>query len=148
VSEELTFADGTKLSEDNADFIVLAEDDIDDQEFFIDAFSNFSRDIKIFTVNNGNKAIKVLQSLTQLKTPRLIILDYNLPEVNGADILKMLNQNQQFIDVPKVVWSTSSSPIYERMCLDFGAHAYLVKPSNIEGMENLAQEMFELCKPG
>lgn len=145
VKGDFTFSDGTRLSNDNSNFILLAEDDIDDQEFFIDAFSGITDDIKVFAVNNGSKAIHVLNSLPIDKAPQLIILDYNLPELSGADILKMLHSKKQFNDVPKVVWSTSTSPLYEQICMDLGAKAYLVKPSTVSGIEQLAKELFSLC---
>ena len=126
-------------------FIFLAEDDIDDQELLIEAFSQIDNGIAITTVNNGKKALAFLENLPKDQVPCLIILDYNLPEVSGAEILKRLNEFDQYNHVTKVVWSTSNSPVYENICMDLGAKAYLVKPNDISGINRMAQVMWEMC---
>ena len=126
-------------------FIFLAEDDIDDQELLAEAFAQLDSTISIKAVNNGKKAIAFLEGLSPENNPCLIILDYNLPELSGAEILERLNHLRQYEDIIKVVWSTSSSPVYEKICLDLGAKAYLVKPNDISGIQRLAQEMLQMC---
>ncbi len=130
---------------ENSPYIFIAEDDIDDQELLIEAMANHSTDIKIETATNGRKAILYLENLPDNSLPSLIILDYNLPEVDGAQMLKILSLHKRFSLVPKVVWSTSNSPTYRKLCLDSGAKAYYVKPSDIAGIKNLAKEMLSLC---
>jgi CheY-like chemotaxis protein len=126
-------------------FIFLAEDDIDDQELLAEAFAQLDNTISIKAVNNGKKAIAFLEGLSPENNPCLIILDYNLPELSGAEILERLNHLRQYEDVIKVVWSTSSSSVYEKICLDLGAKAYMVKPNDISGIQRLAQEMLQMC---
>lgn len=126
-------------------FIFLAEDDIDDQELLIEAFAHFDDSISVKVVNNGKKAFSFLESLSAGQTPCLIVLDYNLPELSGAEILQKLNQSKLFEDVTKVVWSTSNSPVYESVCMALGAKAYLVKPNDISGMNKLAELMLQMC---
>ena len=127
-------------------FIFLAEDDIDDQELLIEAFSHFDNSIAVKAFNNGKKALSFLENLPIDETPCLIVLDYNLPELSGAEILEKLNQSKLFEDVTKVVWSTSNSPVYESVCLALGAKTYLVKPNDISGMNKLAELMLQMCE--
>ena len=126
-------------------FIFLAEDDIDDQELLIEAFAHFDDSISVKVVNNGKKALSFLESLSTDQSPCLIVLDYNLPELSGAEILQKLNHSKVFDDVTKVVWSTSNSPVYESVCMALGAKAYLVKPNDISGMNKLAELMLQMC---
>lgn len=126
-------------------FIFLAEDDIDDQELLIEAFSQLDNTISVTAVNNGKKAVSFLENLSHEENPCLIVLDYNLPELSGAEILERLNKMKRFKEVTKVVWSTSNSSVYEQMCLELGAKAYLVKPNDISGINRLAQLMLQLC---
>lgn len=126
-------------------FIFLAEDDIDDQELLAEAIANLNENISIKAVNNGKKALSFLENLSGGKAPCLIVLDYNLPELSGAEILEKLNQSGLFEHVTKVVWSTSSSPVYESVCMALGAKAYLVKPNDISGIHKLAQLMLQMC---
>jgi len=126
-------------------FIFLAEDDIDDQELLIEALSNLDNTIIIHTANNGKKAVHYLEQLAASQAPQLIILDFNLPELSGADILKHLHSISHFNDVPKIVWSTSNSPVYEKQCLDLGAKAYVVKPSDVSGIDEFAKFVLKMC---
>jgi CheY-like chemotaxis protein len=128
-----------------APFIFLAEDDVDDQELLIEALSRFVPAMKVQTAANGKKAVNPLLGFAPHDIPCLIILDYNLPEVNGGEILKLLAAESRFATVPKVVWSTSNSPLYRQICLDLGARAYFVKPSDIKGIEQMAQDMLVFC---
>lgn len=126
-------------------FLFLAEDDIDDQELLAEAFAQLDDTIAVKVVNNGKKAIAFLEELPSGESPCLIILDYNLPELSGAEILERLGRLKRYEDVVKVVWSTSSSPVYEKICLELGAKAYMVKPNDISGIHKLAQEMLQMC---
>lgn len=126
-------------------YIFLVEDDIDDQELLIEALTNMDETIEVLVVNNGKKAITFLEELPEQKNPCLIVLDYNLPELNGADILNYINSNERYNPITKVIWSTSNSPIYQKICTDLGAKAYFVKPTDFMGIEKIARTMLELC---
>lgn len=118
---------------------MLAEDDVDDQELLEEAFAEIDPSIKLFSFSTGKKFLNNLENLDTV--PDMIIVDYNLPEMDGAEILKHLNENQQYNRVVKIVWSTSGSPLYENSCLALGANAYFVKPSNLLGVLELAKKM-------
>lgn len=126
--------------------IFLAEDDIDDQELLMEAMAQYDRTITFRTATNGKKALDFLQSLPHTSLPTLIVLDYNLPELNGAQILEALRQDERFRHVPTAVWSTSNSDLYKNHCLSLGAMAYFVKPSDLFGIGKLAQDMLALCR--
>ena len=121
--------------------ILLAEDDIDDQELLNEAFTEIDPSIEIYSFTTGKKFLSYLDNLPDSNIPDLIILDYNIPEMNGAEILRHLEQNNRYKNVVKLVWSTSDSPLYQNSCLQYGAQAYLVKPSNISGLAELAKKM-------
>ncbi len=130
---------------DNGPFIFLAEDDLDDQELLIEAFLNLDNSISVQSVTNGKKAVSFLENLNPSQTPCLIILDYNLPELNGAEILNQLNAMEKYNGISKIVWSTSRSPVFEKICLDLGANAYVVKPNDVSGINDLAKLMLNMC---
>jgi CheY-like chemotaxis protein len=78
--------------------------------------------------------------------PCLIILDYNMPGMNGAEILKRLPKNERLHEVPKIIWSTSNAATYKKVCMESGASDYLVKPSKIKDLENMIRHMLSYCK--
>jgi len=136
---ETVTATGTKR-------IFLVEDDLDDQELIIDAITAIKDSIVVDTQTKGNKAILHLLDLDEAQLPNLIILDYNLPELNGSEILEALSLHNRFDAIPKVIWSTSSTGQFEAKCLALGATAYLIKPSDLDGINKLAQRMVDLCQ--
>jgi CheY-like chemotaxis protein len=119
--------------------VLLAEDDIDDQELLKDAFLKINPSIQMVSFTSGKKFLHTLENLDT--APHMVILDYNIPEMNGAEILQHLNGHLQYKSMVKIVWSTSNSPFYKNSCLALGAHAYFVKPSTLAGLEQMAQEM-------
>lgn len=128
-----------------ADNIVfLAEDDLDDQEMLIEAMMQVDNSLEFITANTGSKAFDSLKKISGEKKIRLIILDYNLPEISGAEILSRLKDQKLFENVPKVVWSTSNSPVYQKKCLEAGAHSYIVKPTGIAGIRSIAKDLVGL----
>ena len=121
--------------------ILLAEDDLDDQELLTEAFHQIDPAIQLQSFSTGKKFIHYLDGLADSEIPDLIILDYNIPEINGAEILEHLKENKRYHPIVKIVWSTSNSAMYENSCVSLGAKAYLVKPSNISALNDLAKKM-------
>lgn len=132
---------------ENNHLILLAEDDIDDQEMLIEAIKQKDDSIKFLVANTGSKALKLLNNIAEsTTTPSLILLDYNLPEISGAEILLKIKDIEKYKDVVKVVWSTSNSPVYQKKCMELGAFSYIVKPNGIEEIRSIAKTIIELLK--
>src|SRR5688572_26558933 len=90
-------------------FILLGEDDIDDQEILEEIFSTVDTSLNLQFFNNGRKVISHLETADD-NLPCLIILDFNMPELNGAEILKILSKDHRLKEIPKIIWSTSDAP--------------------------------------
>lgn len=125
--------------------ILLAEDDIDDQELLRESFLEADPSVEIVIAPNGAKAVAHLKSLPPELLPDLIVLDYNMPELNGAQVLEVLRSNQQYTTISKVILSTSHSPYYKDTCLSLGADGYFTKPSSYGEMGALIKEILQLC---
>jgi CheY-like chemotaxis protein len=123
--------------------ILFGEDDKDDEEFLSEAFTAVDNTLTLCFVNSGQKLIPALEEMDHL--PCLIVLDYNMPGLNAAEILQQLNNYPRYKNVPKVIWSTSGSDTYRKLCLDSGATEYIIKPSNISGLEEAARLMLSYC---
>ena len=126
-------------------FILLGEDDGDDQEMLKEVFTSIDQSYILFFVNNGNEILSALGKLKADQMPCLIVLDYNMPGLSGADILRELSTNERYKNIPKVVWSTSGSEKFRSLCLELGAADYIIKPNNVEDLERAARYMLSLC---
>ncbi|MCW3080990.1 response regulator [Segetibacter sp.] len=125
--------------------ILLADDDPDDQELIIHAFSEVCGTYNLHIVNDGKEVIDFLSTTSDSKLPCLIVLDYNMPELNGAEVLQHLTDNKRYENIPKIILSTSSNPKYITDCMHKGAKAYRVKPDNFTQLVVLAKEMLSFC---
>jgi CheY-like chemotaxis protein len=128
--------------------ILLADDDPDDQELILHAFSKVGPSFNLHIVNDGKEVIEFLSASSDNKLPCLIVLDYNMPELNGAQVLQKLSKENRYKNIPKVVLSTSNNPKYIQDCLGKGADAYRVKPDNFNQLVIIAKEMMALCSAG
>ena len=126
-------------------FILIAEDDIDDKEILEEIFESIDPSIQLQFINNGEKLVNYLELVEKEELPCLIILDYNMPDLNGAQILESLQGNEWLKSIPKMIWSTSNALAYKNRCLELGACAYLVKPSTIKELENMLRHMISYC---
>lgn len=126
-------------------FILLGEDDPEDQEMLTEVFSSIDNSFILLYVNNGKEVLSALGKLHDNQMPCLIVLDYNMPGLNGADILKELKVNEKYVPIPKIVWSTSRSEKFKKLCMELGAADYVIKPSNNEELENIARYMLSIC---
>ena len=126
-------------------FILIGEDDLDDEELLKELFSSVDPSFELTFINNGRQLIEHLGTLSDNQLPCLIILDYNMPELNGADILENLNTNHRYADVPKIIWSTSGTETYRKKCLDLGAEDYIIKPSRVSELILAIKQMLSYC---
>ena len=130
---------------DNSKLILIGEDDLDDQEFLKEIFSSIDPSFSIVFTPNGAEMLSYLEDCSHDHLPFLILLDYNMPGLNGAEILKELKSRERYNAIPKIIWSTSKSTNYRDICLQMGAHEYLVKPSNVNDLIETCRYMLSSC---
>ena len=124
--------------------ILFADDDLDDQELLKEAFLKIDDELIIHTETTGKEALSFLENCTDEELPDLIILDYNIPDMNGAEIFESINSNTRYRNIVKVVWSTSNSPLYRQICKEAGIDHYFEKPQRYQDILKLGQTMLGL----
>lgn len=126
-------------------YVLIGEDDLDDQELFREVFSSIDVNLEFVFLSNGTAVVSFMDDCDEKHLPCLIVLDYNMPGLNGADILERLKNNSCFEKIPKIIWSTSGSDVFKNRCLDLGASAYIIKPSNVKDLKDIAAHMLSFC---
>jgi len=126
--------------------ILIGEDDIDDKEILEEIFSSMDSLIKLTFISDGQKLVSFLENATPENLPGLIILDYNMPHLNGAEILRSIQQNEKVKNIPKIIWSTANADGFKNICLQLGACEYLVKPSRFKDLESMIKQMLSYYK--
>ena len=125
--------------------ILFGEDDPDDEELLKEVFASVDEKFSLLFVSTGKKLISTLETMPSDQLPCLIVLDYKMPELNGAEILEALRHRQLCDSIPKVVWSTSGSEKFRSSCLELGAEEYFIKPSTLSGLTEIARRMLAFC---
>jgi CheY-like chemotaxis protein len=125
--------------------ILLADDDQEDLELLQEAIQACEPGTQLEGVLNGRLVLEYLDKSEDENLPCLIILDYNMPEMNGANVLDKISRHPRYKEIPKLIWSTSGNSAYVKECMDKGATAYFVKPASHKQLEKLAQEMLAYC---
>ncbi|WP_276374631.1 response regulator [Chryseolinea sp. H1M3-3] len=123
--------------------IFLAEDDEDDQELIRLAFTTLKLKHQLEIVNNGQEMLDALDGQSTL--PCLIILDLNMPILNGIQTLKELKENPRFTKIPKVILTTSDSEENKSKCYSYGATGYFVKPSRMTEIVTTVEKIVSYC---
>jgi len=125
--------------------ILLGEDDLDDEELLKELFASVDGSFALTFINNGKRLVDYLDTLADDRLPCLIILDYNMPELNGEQILNELKKTPRYDHIPKVIWSTSQSDTYRTRCLKAGASDYIIKPDKVNDLVDTIRHMISLC---
>lgn len=112
--------------------ILVVDDDREDHLILQEYFSESQLEQHVMFVENGIKALEYLDRVGDDQLPKLIVLDLNMPLLNGSQTLLQLKQNTRFRHIPVIIYSTSESENEKRKCLGFGAVDYLVKPVTLE----------------
>ena len=89
-----------------------------------------------FLYQLGSEALRNSQVALR---PSVILLDLNLPGIDGRDILDRLKQDKSFKEIPIVVFTTSSNPKDIELCYQKGANGYLVKPMDAQELKKTIQ---------
>ncbi|MBW8685702.1 response regulator [Chitinophaga rhizophila] len=135
-----------QLSGHSKRLILLAEDDIDDQELLENAIEEIDPTWQLVCIPNGRKFVKYLDSMGEGDVPALMILDYNIPELTGVEVVKELNDQGRFIDIPKIIWSTSTSPVFKARSIELGVKDYITKPNDLASFLTTARYMLSFVK--
>ena len=125
--------------------ILVADDDIDDQTMISGSMYELDQDCLVEMVTDGQQAINRLEN-TSLPQPCLVVLDLNMPILNGMETLTRIRQNPSLQGIPVVVFTTSDSKEYRKQSLTLGAMDYIVKPNDYGGLMEVTAKMMLYCK--
>ena len=140
----------SSLSKSNQDevFLLIAEDDTDDCEIFTDVVKDTGRKITCEFVHDGEALLRYLHVLIAsqaLRLPDLIVLDVNMPRVDGKEALRRLKDDERLKEVPVVTLTTSRDAKLKEDMEKLGSCAFYTKPHNIDDFKKLVVEMLDEC---
>jgi len=129
--------------------ILLADDDPEDRMIMADTFKEINLSHIIHFVENGESILTYLDSIyTTYPLPSLIVLDLNMPRMNGTQTLKHLKSNDRYRNIPVIIFSTSINIIEKDECLKTGAVSYIVKPVTYKECLETAKSFYDFSVTG
>jgi CheY-like chemotaxis protein len=130
----------------NGRYIIFADDDTDDLELITDFFKSYNRDVHVLQFKNGKEVLKFLDDFAvNASMPLLIVLDINMPRMNGMETLVALRKHPKYKNIPVVMYTTSSNAADEAFCRAHGA-TWFNKPDSIEAVRHAARILAEYCQ--
>ena len=133
--------------------ILLVEDNEGDIVLTMDAFEESKINTNISVVRNGQEAVDFLfkrDRFEQENRPDLILLDINIPILNGHEVLKVIKQDAELKKIPVIMLTTSSSTRDINLSYENYANSYVTKPIEMEdflqAILKIEEFWLQLCK--
>ena len=116
--------------------ILLADDDIDDCNFFNDALVALQPSASLTVVHDGEELMNWLSENVE-HLPHVLFLDINMPRKSGIECLSEIRQNKKLNDLAVVMFSTSNSWDTINMLFKSGSNIYIHKPSDFTQLKQV-----------
>lgn len=110
--------------------ILLIDDDVDDQDIFKTAVGDITDDVNCIALTSGAEALLKLEA--KLIIPDVIFLDLNMPVMSGQQFLVEIKASERLMQIPVIIFSTSSYPATITMMKNLGAHDFITKPNKFD----------------
>jgi CheY-like chemotaxis protein len=123
--------------------IAIVDDDPDDLELIEQAFLTIAGDVHVDTFGSGQEFMEYIHSTTPL--PLLVLLDYNMPILNGEDILIQINQELKLSSIKVVFLSSGMTVSLREKLMDLGAYCCVSKPNSTDGYKRLANNLSQIA---
>ncbi len=119
--------------------VLLVEDNVNDAELAIRELKKYHFANKLFHIKDGDEALNFLfatgkyEGKRRIDTPpKLILLDIQMPKLNGIEVLEKVKTDKRTKLIPVVILTSSKEDPDIKKCYDLGANSYIVKPVNFE----------------
>lgn len=127
--------------------LMLIEDNEDDVFLTLRAVKKICPQCDIDVANDGQKGIDCIFDKECVKTIDLILLDLNLPKVNGLEILRRVKSDPAKAHIPVVILTSSSFEGDMKKAKEYGADMYVVKPLDPIEFRSKVKEILEYYLP-
>lgn len=126
--------------------VLCIDDDADDLELLHNALEATGKEYTVIEAHDGLEGIRRLHELkNNNQLPCLIVLDVNMPRMDGRETFRSIRADERLEDIPVVVFSTSTSHV-DKMFFSGKNVEYITKPTTISPLEEIASRMLQHCE--
>lgn len=119
---------------------LLVDDDSDDREIFLMSLKKINKQIDCDIAKDGAEALQKLRNYAVL--PDCIVLDLNMPIMDGRECLSELKKDDKLKNIPVFIYSTSSDSKFKDELKSLGAAEYIVKPSGMSALNEIQNDLY------
>jgi CheY-like chemotaxis protein len=124
--------------------IVQIDDDLEDLEMVANAINKY-QNIELIQATDGYSGMEVLNKLVRKgNTPSLLLLDVNMPGMNGRDVLIKMKQNNLLKEIPVTLFTTSNSALDKTLASKYKAD-FISKPHSFTNLEQVVGKVISDC---
>ncbi|HVG41232.1 MAG TPA: response regulator [Chitinophagaceae bacterium] len=125
--------------------ILCVDDDEDDLFLLRDSIESMDTTYTIVEASDGVHALDVLHQMKERNVfPCLVVLDINMPRMDGKQTLTHIKKDKQLKEIPLIVFTTSSNPLDKLYCAHYGVEL-VTKPYDIKSTESIVKRLLKSC---
>ena len=125
-------------------YILIVDDDLEDSEMLAEKFRRKHYRVPVQCLPNSQQAFSFLESRAEDDLPVILVTDFQMPNLNGAEFLKLLQFDHRYDNLVKVVLSTSGDTGLVDECIRYGATECLIKPNDLGQLDDIVENLTEL----
>jgi CheY-like chemotaxis protein len=128
--------------------ILYIDDDQDDLLIFEESVSTLYPDVTLYKAQSSEAGIKILNQLELERKPfpSLIMIDMNMPKMNGRETLQHIRNNEKWQDIPVAIFTTTANHEDIEFCKNYGS-ACITKPMSFTDFSATLQKLLNIIPP-
>lgn len=136
----------SKATDSEGKYILYAEDDMDDRMIFQTLLQQISPNLGSVIVDNGVRIIDYLNAIPENDSyPCFILLDINMPVMDGFAALKILKNHAEWKEIPVILYTTSNYLSDLKNAELYGAEKIITKPFSMEDIRRVITDFASYC---
>lgn len=126
--------------------LLVVEDDADDRQLMLDAITQVNPFLNIVFAQNGLEAMDYLDQIKNdpSKMPCLIVLDLNMPYIDGKETFQRIRDNSSLSAIPVIIFTSSLNPADKALFEKSGVE-FFSKPDHYSVMNEIVSHMLQVC---
>ena len=127
-------------------YILIADDDPEDRQIFEEEFVEQNPSTPVVHITGGKQLLSHLLRLESNDLPTIIVLDFQMPDINGPEVLMHLAANPRYNQIVIIMWSTSRRAKDIEESKRLGAIDYIIKPGTLEELAVAIRKLTAIFK--
>ncbi|HEX6431457.1 MAG TPA: response regulator [Niastella sp.] len=127
--------------------ILYIDDDQDDLLIFEESVNCLYPEIRLYKAQSSEAGMNILNQLESENKPypSLIMIDMNMPKMNGRETLRLIRNNKKWLGIPVAIFTTSANVEDIEFCKKHGS-ACITKPMSLTDFNHVLEKLLSHCK--